>query len=212
MIDDWTPHYKQGLFLWELIFAQQGEALNKDLETRKVIESAQRKELADLGLITCEPHGSTFALAVTDQGWEWATANLSTILEYEKSRYAGYPLQSILMALGSYLENRGFNLAELLVSDRHAKAIAAGSSAANALVSAYLSITNGQRAVRVKLAELRRACPSIERRAFDAGLRELEASSQMVLYTMDDPLRLTETDRAAAIGTEPHARHLVYLR
>lgn len=74
-------------------------------------------------------------------------------------------------------------------------------------------LAKGERARRVKLADVRDALPDLPRDELDRELLALQARGAVVLYSEDNPAWLTARDKAAALElADDVRRHLVLLK
>jgi hypothetical protein len=81
----------------------------------------------------------------------------------------------------------------------------------NEVENAYLSLSQGNYARRVRIADLAKQFPGLSKAEFDQKLLDMQADGRLVLYTLDDPTQVTKADKAAAVKIGPYERHIVYL-
>lgn len=78
--------------------------------------------------------------------------------------------------------------------------------------NAYRRITHGHENTRVRLAELRREIPGIDRDELDRALIEMADKGEVALYPLENPLEIGDDDRTAALYVPSgHVRHILYL-
>jgi len=79
------------------------------------------------------------------------------------------------------------------------------------ITEAYLTLSGGNWAKRVRLAQLREKLADVTRQELDETILGLQTQSKLVLYTLDNPNEITAQDKNAAIliGREP--RHILYI-
>lgn len=78
--------------------------------------------------------------------------------------------------------------------------------------NAYRRITHGHENTRVRLAELRREIPGIDRDELDRALIEMADQGAIALYPLENPLEVGDDDRTAALYVPSgHVRHILYL-
>lgn len=77
---------------------------------------------------------------------------------------------------------------------------------------AYRRITHNQENIRVRLADLRREIPAIDRDELDRALIDMADKGRVALYPLENPLEIGDDDRTAALYVPSgHVRHIVYL-
>jgi len=201
-----TPNERQALYLWALI-ANGGEGYCKDL-TYRLNKAAERTALVKVGLIDEEKRERRAIYnTLSERGWTWVRENMKVGLP--KRAQTGALLEALVVRLGAYMRASGTSLAELIVPEQ----VASGSSEElrTSIQQAYQQLSNGKWNVRVRLADLRAALPSIDRSALDNELLKMQREDLLALYSNDDPLDVTEADRGAAIDIAGEQRTLIYM-
>jgi hypothetical protein len=79
------------------------------------------------------------------------------------------------------------------------------------IADAYLSLSGGHWARRVRIAHLRDKLKDVSRQKLDAILLDMQRQGRLALYTLDDPRQLSTDDEKAAIHIGPATRHIVYM-
>jgi hypothetical protein len=73
-------------------------------------------------------------------------------------------------------------------------------------------LSQGQRGVRIYLADVRQELAELSREDVDSALRELERDRVLVLYPLDNPQEIRPQDAGAALtNTAGRPRHIAYL-
>lgn len=76
----------------------------------------------------------------------------------------------------------------------------------------YLSLSNGQWHVHVRLSDLRDALPDIPRDRVDSALMRMEAEKSVVFFAIGDPQDLHFADKQAALSNSVgDPRHVIYM-
>lgn len=209
------------LRLLRLALLHGGSVPLKDLSPG--IDATTRRRLEERNLIEREcfvtnARGrSVRCLTLTDTGWRWLAENFAG--DVSRSSQCGRELAVILRMLQRLLARQDLTFGEAVAE--HAKALEAPDvSAQPAEEDARERILEAHRAIakmtgldRVRLAELRERLADMPRGAFDATLRELEASGEAVLFRLDNPLEVRDADeRAAFVTATGQHRHVVYLK
>lgn len=76
---------------------------------------------------------------------------------------------------------------------------------------AYLKISEGNYARRVRIADLREQMPDLSHEQFNKEMLRLQNEGKLVLYKLDVPAQITARDKAAVIKIGNEDRHLVYM-
>jgi hypothetical protein len=80
-----------------------------------------------------------------------------------------------------------------------------------AIRSACLELGGGRRAVRVRIADLRKRLPSFSDGDVTAALWAMSERKELTMFRLDDPQQLTTEDHQAAVhSTLGQALHIVY--
>src|SRR5262249_12267482 len=75
-----------------------------------------------------------------------------------------------------------------------------------------LRLGGGRIGQRVRIADLRDAFPGLDRTAIDAALKSMQATGQLVLMRLENPVEITPRDEAAVLMIAGNPRHIVYLQ
>lgn len=205
----------QTLLLWRLI--AEGGQFQADI--KPAISPKDRSALLRDGLVSSEKRqkggkGRTILyLEATDHGWSWAADNLDAPLPL-RSIGAAPILQAWLTKLKAYLWRSGIPLAEVLSGS----AVATPTRQTPAIETeaqveqAYLVLTKGRWAERVRLSELRPMLHRVPRDTLDGKLREMQRAKRLVLYPLDNPREIGSADRDAAISIGGDLVHIIYMR
>jgi hypothetical protein len=149
-------------------------------------------------------------VSLTDKGWGWLADHLDADLS-SKSPAGNLVLQRLLGRLKEYLGREHLSLADLIVP-APPPTLDGAASPEDQVVKAYLSLSKGQTNVRVRLAALRSALPSIPPGTIDEVLLGMTSSGKASLYRLDNPAEIRDEDREAVLRTPSgEERHIVYL-
>ena len=77
--------------------------------------------------------------------------------------------------------------------------------------SAYLDLSGGNYARRVRIADIANKLQNIPLDQLHKDLLRMQGERKLALYTLDDPMQITERDRSAAIDIGENKRHIVYM-
>lgn len=102
------PNRRQALAMFSLVFASTEEE-QRPMQSAWLKEASERRELEKAKLIELVPEGRCERVTLTEEGWEWAAANLNADLPERNP--AARVLQGVLRRLGSHLEAEGTVLA-----------------------------------------------------------------------------------------------------
>ena len=214
-----SPTPRQTLFLWRLI-AEGGGQFSKYM--KPAFEKKDHTPLERAGLIESEtrkdaqpgkrPARSLF-VCLSEKGWEWVAGHMDA--EISKSQAAGPVLQFVLTRLGEHLRSQRVSLADF-VSQTTAMADRPqpwdDQEVAQLVRAACVKLGDGQRHVRVRLADLRAALGQIPRDRLDPVLLAMEREGAIILYPLDNPQEIRPLDEEAAITNSVGIkRHIVYL-
>ena len=202
------PDPGQTLFLWGLL-AAGGEAWLKDLRPEL---GRRRRPLLEAGLIEEERRsgpkgGQRLWISLTDRGWYWLGNNMDAPLPPRAGVTAVQVLQKLLRNLGPFLERHNLALADIFAD--HGGPVPAGQDLAQRVREQAFALAKGKSRVLVRLADLRRALPDVDRETLDQELVRLQRDGRLVLYHMDDPSERTPADDDAALIIAGHRRHLL---
>ncbi|MGO9170763.1 MAG: hypothetical protein ACLP7P_02190 [Rhodomicrobium sp.] len=195
------------LILWGLLGNGGAQWLN---EIKPKLQPKSRENLQKAGLIVVEKkkneknRGATW-IEVTDKGWAWAAENLDAKVS-DRSPAAGPILEAWLKRLKAYMQRSHVPLAEIMATPR-----APFPRLPERVTEAYLAISGGSWAKRVRLSQLRDRLADIQRQDLDDTILGMQGQSKLVLYALDNPSEITTQDQHAAIliGREP--RHILYM-
>lgn len=209
----------QRLLLWRLAVSDDGEFL-KDIRTS--LSAAKRKALVREGYIVEEkrkhPKSNRNAafLTLEDKGWNWCQEHLTDEIS-TRSPQTTVILDRLLNLMAAFfnLQDYTSSFGQFVLQARQPQPDVSESNLSpvdtprrgaieNSIRAACLELGNGQRNVRVRLADLKS-------RVMDETLLEMERSGELSLYPLDDPQEIGPADRAAAIRTQAGSeRHIVY--
>ena len=198
------PDPRQTLYMLRLTFGAVEPRL-QDLKP-PLEPVALRKQLEAQGLIRLEKRGRHRHVLLTDKGWQWMQAHLDARIDTASGAAAGLVLKDLLPRLRSFLENKGFALAELFA---HGDSMAPECSQRTR--ATLLELGQGRAQQRLTLAQVRAALPQLSRDALDAALLELQRSGAVALYHEDNPAQRSAEVEAAALQLAGSRYHLVYL-
>ncbi len=208
-MNNYRPDELQTLFLWALLFNHGGEGWLGDIKPALKSPSVRRrKELEENGLITVEKRQNRLFVTLTEAGWSWANGHLDSPVS-KRATTSGLVLENVLRRVKAYLLSKGGSLAELMTSRDD---LQPEGNIAERLRNSYLALSDGELNVRVRLADLRDRHPEIAAEKMERTLRELQTTSELVLYPLDNPMEITERDREAAIEIAGEPAYIVYWR
>ena len=203
----------EALFLWRLAVVGGGDWL-KDIKPDP--QSPARKKLEADGLIEqgkrkpASGRGTATYISLTDRGWAWLGDHLDSDVK-SRTPAGTIVLQGLLLRLRAFLDQKQISLSDLLLPSR-VPPTSAGEDVEDLLTKAYLTLSNGQTNVRVRIADLRHQLSSMSRTAFDQTLLDMASSGKASLYRLDNPAEIHAEDRDAVLRTPSgEARHVVYL-
>jgi hypothetical protein len=198
------PDPRQTLYMLRLTF---GAAEPRLQDLKPPLEPvALRKQLEAQGLIRLEKRLRHQHVLLTDKGWQWMHAHLSSSIDSAGSSAPRLVLKDLLPRLQSFLQSKGYALADLFSQGDSMER-----SGSQQVRTRLLELGHGRAQQRLTLAQVRSALPQLSRDALDAALLELQGSGVVALYHEDNPaLRSAEVD-AAALQLAGSRYHLVYL-
>ncbi|NQT37348.1 MAG: hypothetical protein HQ581_07670 [Planctomycetes bacterium] len=212
------PNATQAQALLRLLFIPEEPAMSK---FKPNLPADKRKTLVAAGLIALEKRGGANHVLLTDRGWAWAGENLDRLCPKSLNRLNPEILAAILGAVARNMTLRGLSLAELVRPEMFADgpateaidgAEAASSEAPAAAIRRTCNeLTQTMPGGRIRLTELRGALPRIERSVLDATLIEMQASTEIVLSTLER-FEIGAVDEAAAIHVAGLPRHVVFVK
>lgn len=229
-----TPTPKQTLTLWWLLSVEGGAFAH---EIKPVLNAKDRRNLEQAGLLRVEKRtrqsleatrpSQLIYVELTELGWMWATNNLDAEISTRSPASASI-LRRLLAKLKTHLTNTNGSLAEFIAGsttmhgiatppDEHSVATTSDVSqietSTREIREACLRQTQGQIGVRVHLADIRRALPTIPREHFDQALHFMESNGWLVLYPLDNSREIQAEDQAAALpNSAGQPRHIIYLK
>jgi hypothetical protein len=195
-----TPAQK--LLLLALLPMPGPRVWQKDLATP--VKDSDRAALSALGMIELGegPRGETW-LEVTERGWAWAADNLDADLP-KTAKGSLEVLRSWLKRVKSFLEAKGFALADLLAP------AASSASLPERIRAAYLAGA-GALNQRLFLSQLREKLPDVDRVALDEALRAMHGHDGMQLSGTDNPRELSPADRAAGLDYKGETMFVIWM-
>ena len=143
-------------------------------------------------------------IEVTAHGWSWAAENLDAKVS-DHSPAAGPILEAWLTRLKHYTQRSRVPLAEIMTAAKRPIQLP------ERITEAYLAISGGNWAKRVRLSQLRDKLHDVRRQDLDETIVGMQSQKKLVLYALDNPSEITDQDQHAAImiGREP--RHILYM-
>jgi hypothetical protein len=224
----YDPTPPQALLLFGIL-ARHGACAQVELMPK--VKKADREALVKERLITAPKVGGGFKLALTDDGWAWAPANLSAALPP-----AQRTLSNILARLSEHLARSSETLADFIGSKpeeilRPPPARKRGKGAAKPakpkatkpkapspaalrkrIEAAYLTLTDGRKNESVRLARLREKLSDLDRATVDTALgRILKKDKKASLMRHDDPHQLDQADHDAAFNPAGEPFHVIWI-
>jgi hypothetical protein len=216
----YDPSPLEVLFVWALV-AEGGAGLMKDLKPK--LEKKDRDRLEKAGLVTVarqKQKNGAFGVELTDKGWAWAADHLDAEIS-ARSPAAGPILRAWLIRLKGYIANNDVALAEIIggqpvatdegASPADAPVQGAAHGLPKRIADAYLSLSGGHWARRVRIAHLRDKLKDVSRQKLDTILLDMQRQGRLALYTLDDPRQVSADDEKAALHIGPATRHIVYM-
>ncbi|VEN74861.1 conserved hypothetical protein [Candidatus Desulfarcum epimagneticum] len=225
---DFTPSPIQTLALWRLLFSDDPAPMQSRLKPR--LTPAQRKELADAGLICLSKRGRAFYVELTEKAWAWAEKNLDA--PFSRTVNAAAPFACLLSALKRHMAAENIPLTEILRpkenGEKHKKAETSRNAVSpgrgirrgkdhekdqgkKRIKAACLEASGGRLNVRIRLARLREIADDIPPRTLEAIIRDMQLDGTAVLYPLDDPSEITPEDEAAAVLVMGRKNHILYM-
>jgi len=205
------PNERQTLYLWSLL-ASGGEGYARE-QAFKLGKAAERKDLVQAGLIDekRQKFGAIYN-TLNENGWAWVSEHLNAKLPH-RSGSGVQVLQTLIARLGAYLQASGTSLAEIIVpAGSNTDADMSNDSTLHSNIrQAYQQLSNGEWNVRVRLADLRSALPTVVRDVLDQALLQMQREALLALYMIDDPTDITPADEQAAIDILGAKRHIIYM-
>lgn len=177
------------------------------------VKTTIRDPMVQAGLIELLPRGGKLRgklISPTEAGWAWVIDHLDEPFTSSKVQL-GRVWNQLTKQLQIYLREQDDNLTSVLHAggEEEATLPAQQSNPQDELLRAYLHLSQGAYAHRVKLASLR-AEAKLNPETFDATVRALFEQAKVVLYPEDDGRGLRPQDRAAAIDVSGVAQHIIY--
>jgi DNA-binding PadR family transcriptional regulator len=201
------------LFLWRLAVGGGGDWLN---DIKPDPKSPARKKLEAGGLIeqdkrkSASGRGRALYVSLTDRGWGWLGEHLD--FELKSRTPAGTEvLHRLLLRLKKFIDQQQLSLSDFIRPSQTTDE-PFGDDVLDRLTEAYLTLSNGQTNVRVRIADLRHLLASIPRPTFDEALLEMASSGKASLYRLDNPADIRPEDLEAVLRTPAgEERHIIYL-
>lgn len=215
----------QRLLLWRLAVSDDGE-FKKDVD---FVTAAKRKALAREGYIAegkrKDPNSGrdNIFLSLEDKGWSWCQEHMTDEFK-STSKKATNVLELLLKRLAIYFQSQDHtrSFGQFILQTRQTKTEQVETPPQaeppssipvpleDSIRAACLQLGNGQRNVRVRLADLRPKL-AVAHAVLDEKLLEMERSGELSLYPLDNPQEIGPADREAALRTQTgHERHIVY--
>jgi hypothetical protein len=197
-------------------------------EMKPKLSIACRNQLEEAGLIQTEsrkkPNGKKANfLVLTDHAWDWAVQNLDAKVS-DRSYLTGPVLHDVLTHLKRFMQTHDVSLYEFLKSAETSEEAAAPLGQAPVvdqlapardlearIREAYLSLSNGQLRVRVRLAALRDRLASIPREQLDETLKRMKQEERAILFPLENPMEIRPEDEQAAISIAGRSNHILIL-
>lgn len=216
------PSDLQTLFMWSLV-VKGGGAWKQDVAPD--LPAPKRKQLVAAGLLleNWETRRDrkrpvrSLRLELSDAGWRHLEQNMSAGLATRSAAGAAV-LGEVLIALERLMRRRGLTLAEAFDpeadggEERDAEPPPPETDA-DALLE-RIRASRGRLAEPgggITLAALRRELAPLGAERLDPALAALAKAGRIVLYPFDDPRRLTEPERKAALRLAGRDVHILYL-
>ena len=205
---DLTP--KQVLVLWNLLFSGKEPKIS---ELKPELRPGERKTLENSGLIEFEKRDGAKYAVLTEEAWAWASDHLTAPIT--RSPHAAIALGGLLKALQHHIDNNDWTLAEFMAPllEEMETEDDLFEDLSERIRTAYLELTGGQLAVRVRLAELIEKLPGIDVEMLHQHLVGMQTSGQfgLVLWSLDDPREIGPEDERTAVKIAGAKRHILYL-
>ncbi len=233
---------KQTLILWWLLSAGGGAFVgeikpNLDAKDRRALEAAGllRIEKRLYQKRGAKRASQSMYAELSDFGWMWAHENLDAEIS-ARSPASAPILRRMMTKLKAHLSCSGDSLAsffneETTVFSEAPRSVAEGNllsrgdpaehssttpeleESSREIRDACLLQAEGRTGVRVYLADIRRALPTLSRTQFDDALHFMEVHGWAVLYPLDNPREIRAEDHAAAFANGAgQPRHIIYLK
>ena len=209
-----------GMFLSEIGLTFKPAGKRRILATHGYTEESSRK--------SPKTGRKTTFISLTDKGWEWCQDHMTEAITSKSPRVKDV-LSGLLTVLSRYFQNQSHcsSLGELVLQARQQVVLSStdtelanadladmpAASLQDAIREACLSLTSGQKNVRVRLTDLRRNLSSFPRDAIDRELLAMERAGDLTAFRLDNPDEITEADEAAVLTTPAGSdRHIVYFQ
>jgi len=185
------------------------------------LSKRQREKLEGAGLIEVgsgtnpRTGRSVNTLELTERGWAWAGEEITEPLP-TKYQSMG-PLYAVLNNLARYLKRQGIGLADVFGRTNEnappfTEAKPGGAVDLEAQVKRAYQELARRPGARVRLADLRDQLDAVPRSDLDPELTRLSRAQQVLLEPEDNPVRITDRDRAAALPLGGEQRHWILVR
>jgi hypothetical protein len=199
----YQPTPKEAFVLWKLLITKEEPAISK---IKPDFTRANAEPLIKAGLITFEKRGRSLHVVLTDKAWDWASEQ--TEILFPPTTTAATPvLAKLLEVIGGYLQTHHTPISELLAA-RPTPTIDIDSRVRDA----YLELSGGQYAQRVRLSQLRNYfddCPQTE---LDEALIRMMRDDRLTLMRLDDPLEIEPEDEQSALMSGGQQNHILYMK
>lgn len=201
------------LYMW-LLVTRGGEALLRDI--RPEFKPEYRRPLVAKGLITEEPAGRSKRIAVTDAGWAFLSAHMTSPIITNSAAASSEVLQGVLLFMHRHMQANDVSLAEICspppAKARPAENLAEEPTPNNDL---WLRLTQSWSQLQeaddgIRLEKLRRAFADAPRERLDRALLEWQRQGKIIIYPYDDGERITPEVKEAALRAGGRDLHIIY--
>ncbi len=216
-----SSNEKLALIMWALLTKENAGAFRAELKPK--IEKVDLDSLKAKGLVRAEKRrndktgGRGDFIEVTDQGWEWASENLSAPLP-KNSNSGTIILGDLLARLQRYMHVNRIVLVDILdpqpvrsLASADPRPVSAATNIRQRIRNAYLDITKGRLNTRALLKDLRLRLADVDRETLDEALKQMQRDEAAILYQLDNRVELTDADREAAIHFAGEPRHILWI-
>jgi hypothetical protein len=203
-----------------ILAAAGGQLMNRDLKAQHGLDLKKpaRERLVRDGLLATPMIKRSYILRLTDAGWAFVSA-MTDPTPPPRSGSAGGAAFALIASLNQALQARGEDLRGVLAAKpitlppaepaQEAPARPVGATDLPTRIrQAYHAHARRPREW-VPLRVMRRALPDVPRAAFDQAIRTMRDRRALQLTLEEDPSRLTQADRDAAIRIGPDPMHYV---
>jgi hypothetical protein len=205
----YQPTPKEARVLWSLLITKEELAISKIRPKFRIKDAAP---LVATGLMTLEKIGSTTYVILTDKAWDWASEEFDLLFSAKTTAAVSVP-GKLLEAIGQYINAHNIPISEILAQHPTPEITPALMIDIDSRVrEAYLALSGGRYAQRVRLSQLRNYFDDCPRLELDEALIRMMRDDRLTLMRLDDPLEIEPEDEKSALVSGGQQNHILYMK